>query len=136
MTTTTFRSVNPAHPDDVVGEFPAQGAADVAAAVAKSASAQRECVRRPAPARAEVIAAAGAVLAAAKSRLGDLVSREACKVVVEAGGDVQEAVDMAAFVAGQGRAAWSETVPSELGDKLCWTTRHPVGVVMNFVFRD
>ena len=49
--------------------------------------------------------------------------------VVEAGGDVQEAVDMATFVAGQGRAAWGETVPSELGDKLCWTTRQPVGVV-------
>ncbi len=40
-------------------------------------------------------------------------------MLVEAGGDVQEAVDMAAFVAGQGRSAWGETVPSELGDKLC-----------------
>jgi aldehyde dehydrogenase (NAD+) len=129
MTTTTFRSVNPAHPDDVVGEFPAQGAAEVDAAVARAASAQREWGRRPAPARAEVIAAAGAVLAAAKAQLGDLVSREAGKVLVEAGGDVQEAVDMAGFVAGQGRAAWGETVPSELADKLCWTTRHPVGVV-------
>ena len=36
---------------------------------------------------------------------------------------------MAYFVAGQGRSAWGETVPSELGDKLCWTTRQPVGVV-------
>jgi aldehyde dehydrogenase (NAD+) len=58
-----------------------------------------------------------------------LVSREAGKVLVEAGGDVQEAIDMALFVAGQGRTAWGETVPSELGDKLCWTTRQPVGVV-------
>src|SRR5205823_3570348 len=37
--------------------------------------------------------------------------------------------DMANFVAGQGRAAWGETVPSELGSKLCWTTRAPVGVI-------
>ena len=38
-------------------------------------------------------------------------------------------IDMANFVAGQGRSAWGTTVPSELGDKLCLTTRHPVGVV-------
>ena len=50
-------------------------------------------------------------------------------MLVEAAGDVQEAVDMAAFVAGQGRSAWGETVPSELADKLAWTTRQPVGVV-------
>src|SRR5262245_60687169 len=126
---TTFRSVNPARPDDVVGEFPEHGAADVDAAVSRAAEAQRDWARRPAPARAEVIAAAGDVILRDKQAMGDLVSREAGKVAVEAGGDVQEAVDMAAFVAGQGRAAWGETVPSELGDKLCWTTRQPVGVV-------
>ncbi len=36
---------------------------------------------------------------------------------------------MARFVAGQGRAPWGDTVPSELGSKLAWTTRIPVGVV-------
>ena len=34
--TTTFRSVNPARPDDVVGEYPAHSATDVDAAVADS----------------------------------------------------------------------------------------------------
>jgi alpha-ketoglutaric semialdehyde dehydrogenase len=126
---TTFRSVNPAHPDDVVGDYPTDGPADVDAAVSLAAEAQRVWARLPVPARAEIVAAAGAVIARDKQALGALVSREAGKVLVEAGGDVQEAVDMAYFVAGQGRAAWGETVPSELGDKLCWTTRQPVGVV-------
>ena len=126
---TTFRSVNPARPDDVVGEYPTHGAADVDAAVARAAAAQRAWARRPAPARADVIAAAGRVIARDKEAFTALVSREAGKVLVEAGGDVQEAIDMADFVAGQGRAAWGATVPSELGDKLCWTTRQPVGVV-------
>ncbi|MGH9231829.1 MAG: aldehyde dehydrogenase family protein [Acidimicrobiales bacterium] len=125
----TFRSVNPARPDDVVGEYPAHGPAAVDAAVEGAAAAQRVWAARPAPARADVIAAAGAVIARDKDALTALVSREAGKVLVEAGGDVQEAVDMAAFVAGQGRSAWGDTVPSELGDKLCWTTRQPVGVV-------
>ena len=60
--------------------------------------------RAPVPARADVIAAAGDVLARARPSSPTLVAREAGKVLVEAGGDVQEAVDMARFVAGQGRA--------------------------------
>jgi acyl-CoA reductase-like NAD-dependent aldehyde dehydrogenase len=47
----TFRSVNPAHPDDVVGEYPTHGPADVDAAVARAAAAQRDWARVPAPAR-------------------------------------------------------------------------------------
>ena len=125
----TFRSVNPAHPDDVVGEYPVHGPADVDAAVTRAAAAQRDWSRVPAPARAEIVASTAAVIARDKEAMTALVSREAGKVLVEAGGDVQEAVDMALFVAGQGRSAWGETVPSELGDKLCWTTRQPVGVV-------
>ncbi|MGH9001385.1 MAG: aldehyde dehydrogenase family protein [Acidimicrobiia bacterium] len=125
----TFDSVNPARPADVVGSYPAMGAAQVDAAVAAAAEAQRRWARVPIPARAGVVARAGEILLGRKDALADLVSRECGKIAVEAGGDVQEAVDMAWFVAGQGRAAWGETVPSELGSKLCWTTRAPVGVV-------
>jgi aldehyde dehydrogenase (NAD+) len=125
----TFASTNPARPAEVVGELPVHNAADVDAAVARAADAQRSWARVPAPARAELIAAAGAVLTRRKDELRRLVTREAGKILVEAGGDVQEAIDMAGFVAGQGRAAWGETVPSELASKLAWTTRQPVGVV-------
>jgi aldehyde dehydrogenase (NAD+) len=125
----SFDSVNPARPAEVIGTYPAMGAAEVDAAVQAAAAAQVRWARVPVPARAEVIARAGDVLRRQKSELAELVSRECGKVLIEAGGDVQEAVDMAAFVAGQGRSAWGETVPSELGSKLCWTTRAPVGVV-------
>ncbi|HUQ39972.1 MAG TPA: aldehyde dehydrogenase family protein [Acidimicrobiales bacterium] len=126
---TTFDSVNPARPAEVIGTFPAQTAADVDRAVEAAAAAQRRWAAVPVPARAEIIAAVGQAMLGRKGELSRLVSREAGKIGVEAGGDVQEAVDMASFVAGQGRSAWGETVPSELGDKLCWTTRIPVGVV-------
>lgn len=124
-----FDSVNPARPADVVGTYPSRSGEDVDGAVRAAAAAQIAWARVPVPARGELIAAAGAVLAARKAELSALVSREVGKIAVEAGGDVQEAIDMAAFVAGQGRAAWGETVPSELADKLCWTTRAPIGVV-------
>jgi alpha-ketoglutaric semialdehyde dehydrogenase len=124
-----FESVNPTRPGEVVGTYPEQGPAEVDAAVAVAAQAQRGWAKVPVPARAEIVAAVGDVLAARKDELAELVSRECGKVRIEAGGDVQEAVDMARFVAGQGRSAWGETVPSELGSKLAWTTRIPVGVV-------
>src|SRR3954465_13526968 len=125
----TLASVNPARPSEVIGTFRTSDAADVDDAVALAADAQRSWAEVPIPARADVIARAGAVLAARKGELSMLVSREVGKIRVEAGGDVQEAMDMATFVAGQGRGAWGETVPSELASKMAWTTRQPVGVV-------
>jgi aldehyde dehydrogenase (NAD+) len=122
-------SVNPARPAEVVARFPAATAADVDRAVGRAAAAQAAWASVPVPARAEVVGACGVLLARHKAELATLVSREAGKVLIEAAGDVQEAIDMAAFVAGQGRAAWGETVPCELPDKLAFTTRHPVGVV-------
>ena len=125
----TFVSTNPARPAEVIGTYREATETDVDAAVASAATAQRAWSRVPVPERAERIAAVGAVLAARKSDLANLVAREVGKILVEAGGDVQEAIDMASFVAGQGRSAWGTVHPSELADKLAWTTRHPVGVV-------
>ena len=125
----TFESVNPARPAEVIGAFEQGGAKEVSAVVDGASTAQRSWAEVPVPARAEMIGAAAEVLQSRKAELSRLVAQEAGKVLVEAGGDVQEAIDMGRFVAGQGRQAWGETVPSELGSKLCWTTRHPVGVV-------
>ena len=125
----TFTSTNPARPAEVVIELPSHAAADVDAAVGRAGEAQRAWAARPVPERAEAIAAVGAVLVERKQDLADLVSREAGKIRIEGGGEVQEAIDMAAFVAGQGRSAMGDVVPSELRDKLAWTTRIPVGVV-------
>ena len=125
----TFRSTNPARPAELVIELPEHGAADVDRAVQLAAEAQRAWAARPVPERAEAVAAVGAVLTSRKAELAELVSREAGKVRIEGGGEVQEAIDMAAFVAGQGRAAMGDVVPSEMPSKLAWTTRIPVGVV-------
>lgn len=127
--TASFESTNPARPAEVLGTFSEATAAEVDAAVARAAAAQREWARVPAPARAEAIARCGAILAARKADFSTLVAREAGKILLEAGGDVQEAIDMAHYVGGLGRDAWGETMPSELPNKMAWTTRQPVGVV-------
>ncbi|HEX9260652.1 MAG TPA: aldehyde dehydrogenase family protein [Acidimicrobiales bacterium] len=124
-----FASRNPARPAEVLAELPFSGAAAVDDAVAAATAAQAEWARMPVPARGELIARAADLLAERKADLAQLVSTEAGKILVEAGGDVQEAVDMGRFVAGQSRSALGTTVPSELPDKMAFTTRHPVGVI-------
>jgi aldehyde dehydrogenase (NAD+) len=126
---TTFTSVNPARPAEILGTYAEGTAEDVDAAVTRATDAQREWARVPAPARAEVIDRCGVILAERKAAFSTLVAREAGKILVEAGGDVQEAIDMAHYVAGLGRAAFGETMPSELPNKMGWTTRQPIGVV-------
>ena len=104
-------------------------ASDVDDAVAAATDAQRAWAEVPVPARAEVIAAVGDVVAERKAELANLVSREAGKILVEAGGDVQEAIDMAGSSPARAATPWARPMPCEIPTRSAWTTRHPVGVV-------
>src|SRR5207244_8755641 len=50
------------------------------------------------------------------------------KVLDETRGDVQEAIDMTFFIAGEGRRLYGQTAPSELRDKFAMSVRQPLGV--------
>src|SRR3712207_1690742 len=56
------------------------------------------------------------------------MTREMGKVLAEARGDVQEGVDIAYLMAGEGRRMFGDTVPSELPDKWAMSIRQPIGV--------
>jgi aldehyde dehydrogenase (NAD+) len=56
------------------------------------------------------------------------MTREMGKVLAETRGDVQEAIDMTFFMAGEGRRLYGQTVPSELRDKFAMSIRQPLGV--------
>ncbi len=83
----------------------------------------------PAPRRGEILMRFARVLEREKDALTDLMTREMGKVKAEAGGDVQEAIDMTYYMAGEGRRMWGQTTPSELRDKFNMSVRVPVGVV-------
>ena len=51
------------------------------------------------------------------------------KLPAETGGDVQEAIDTAYYVGGEGRRLFGHTAPSELRDKFNMGVRMPIGVV-------
>ncbi|HEX9080519.1 MAG TPA: aldehyde dehydrogenase family protein [Desulfuromonadaceae bacterium] len=124
-----FASLNPADTREVVATAPLSGREDVDSAVAAAREALLRWRLLPAPRRGEILFRAGELLLARKQRLGELVTREMGKVLAEGLGDVQEAIDMAFYMAGEGRRMQGETVPSELPDKDCKSVREPLGVV-------
>jgi alpha-ketoglutaric semialdehyde dehydrogenase len=123
-----FVSVNPADTREIVAEAPLSSCEDVGQAVIAAREAFAGWRRLPAPRRGELLFKAGELLVRRKQELGELVTREMGKVLPEGLGDVQEAIDMAFYMAGEGRRMQGETVPSELPDKDCKSFREPLGV--------
>ncbi len=83
----------------------------------------------PAPKRGEIVFRFAALVAEHKQELAELMTHEMGKVLAEAGGDVQEAIDMSYYMAGEGRRLHGQTTPSELPDKFNMSVRMPIGVV-------
>jgi aldehyde dehydrogenase (NAD+) len=124
----SFTSTSPANRDDVIGEFPASGSADVDAAVAAAKAAYPAWWTMPAPKRGEILFKVARILSEHKEELSRLLTREMGKVLPEARGDVQEAIDVAYYMAGEGRRLFGYTVPSEMPDKFAMAIRKPIGV--------
>src|ERR1700721_176868 len=125
----TFQNINPADHSDVVGEFPASNAEDVDLAVAAAKEAFASWRLIPAPKRAEILYRAGELLKERKEEYARQMTREMGKVLAETRGDVQEAIDEAFYVAGEGRRLFGITTPSELENKFAMSLRMPLGVV-------
>ena len=124
----TFENRNPANRDDVIGLFQDSNAEDVESAVRAAERAYCSWRLVPAPKRAEVLFAAAQIIAARKEEFARDMTREMGKVLEETRGDVQEAIDMTYFMAGEGRRQYGQTVPSELRDKFAMSIRQPLGV--------
>ncbi len=128
MATETFESTSPAT-GEVLGTFPKSDAADVERAVETARAAFETWRLVPAPRRGEILYRFAQILEREKAALTDLMTHEMGKVKAEAGGDVQEAIDMTYYMAGEGRRLWGQTTPSELPDKFNMSVRVPIGVV-------
>lgn len=124
----TFTSINPAT-GEAIGEVTLSTPDDVAAACSAAARAFDSWRRTPAPRRGEIIFRAGEILVRRKEELARLMTMEMGKVIKEARGDVQEAIDMAYYMAGEGRRSFGYTTPSELPSKFAMAVRDPIGVV-------
>ena len=114
---------------ELIGLFPRSSAEDVNRAVAAARAAFDGWRLTPAPRRGEILFRVGQLLAERKEEIARALTREMGKVLVEARGDVQEGVDMAFYMAGEGRRLFGSVVPSELPNKAAYGVRDPLGVV-------
>src|SRR5436190_6366556 len=124
----TFENRNPADTSDVVGTFAESGPEDVEKAVVAAREAFPRWKALPAPKRGEILYRAAEILLRRKEELARDMTREMGKVLTETRGDVQEAIDMTYYMAGEGRRQFGQTTPSELSNKFQMSVRMPVGI--------
>jgi acyl-CoA reductase-like NAD-dependent aldehyde dehydrogenase len=124
----TFESTNPAT-GEPIGTFPKSSVEDVDRAIEAAKEAYESWRLVPAPKRAEILFRVGQRFLDRKDELTELMVEEMGKVRAEAGGDVQEAIDMTYYMAGEGRRLFGQTTPSEMPDKFQMSVRQPIGVV-------
>ncbi len=123
-----FENRNPADTNDVIGLFAESSEEDVDLAVQSAQEAYRNWRLMPAPRRAEILYRAAELLVRRKDDLARDMTREMGKGLHETRGDVQEAIDMTYYMAGEGRRQFGHTTPSELPSKFMMSVRQPVGV--------
>jgi len=120
--------INPANGESL-GEVPLSTTSEVQQAVSAAKAAQKKWALLPAPKRADYLYEIGFKLKEKKEYLAQVLTKEMGKVIEEARGEVQEGIDMAFYMAGEGRRLFGETTPSELADKFAMSVRSPIGVV-------
>ena len=124
----TFENKNPADTSEVVGHFADSAPADVEKAVAAAREASPKWKALPAPKRGEILYRAAEILVRRKEEFSRDMTREMGKVLDETRGDVQEAIDMTYYMAGEGRRQFGQTTPSEMPSKFQMSVRQPVGI--------
>ena len=124
----TFDTSDPATLD-VIAPVARSAADDVNAAVAAAKAAYPGWRNTPAPRRGEILFKLAHILTERKEELSRLMTREMGKTLTETRGDVQEAIDMAYYMGGEGRRLKGYTSPVEMPNKFGMALRDSVGVV-------
>src|SRR5438094_2957908 len=119
---------NPANTEGLIGMFASSTVEDADAAVDAAKEAYKSWRLVPAPKRAEILFRAAELLVQRKEEFSKDMTREMGKVLAETRGDVQEAIDMTYYMAGEGRRLFGQTTPSELPNKFAMSVRQSVGV--------
>ncbi|MDQ3752823.1 MAG: aldehyde dehydrogenase family protein [Actinomycetota bacterium] len=124
-----FQSANPADRNEVVGTFASSGPADVDQAVQAALRSYPGWMLTPVPERADYLLRVALILEERKDEFAEVMTREMGKTLNESRADVQEGIDFAHYMSGEGRRFFGDTIPAELPNKVQMTMRHPIGVV-------
>ncbi len=127
-TNDTFDDINPATLEKLA-TLQVASSDDVDRAVKSAWDVFTTWSETPPPKRAQVLFKAARILEERKEELATLLTLEMGKVISEARGDIQEAIDITMYAAGEGRRMFGETTTSELKNKFCMTILRPIGVI-------
>jgi acyl-CoA reductase-like NAD-dependent aldehyde dehydrogenase len=128
VTKKTFENRNPADTRELLGLFQASNEEDVKRAINSAKEAYKKWRLVPAPKRGEILFKMAEMLVKRKEDFARQMTQEMGKVLKETRGDVQEAIDMSYYMAGEGRRQFGQTTPSELPNKFMMSVRMPMGV--------
>src|SRR4029453_9829804 len=120
---------NPADATEVIGEAPASNAVEAASACESAARAFEGWRATPAPKRGQLLYAAQRGMEVRRQELAEILTREEGKTLAESLGEIQRAINVIEFFAGEARRITGETIPSELPHNFCYTLKQPVGPV-------
>lgn len=123
------RNINPADPDDIIGEFPAATPQDVQRAIDAAQASFRAWKKTPGPERGRVLWRAADIARQRADEIARTLTREEGKVLKEAKGEVMKGISLLEFYAGEGFRMHGKTLPSEARDTFTYTIRRPLGVV-------
>ncbi len=123
------RDLNPADATEVLAEAPASTSAEAAAACEAAARAFEGWRNTPAPVRGQILFEVQRRMEARRQELAEALTREEGKTIAESRGEVQRAINVVEFFAGEARRMTGETIPSELANNFCYTVKQPVGPV-------
>jgi len=129
VTGRTYPVHNPAHTDNLVGEFQTSGAEDTRHAIEAAKDGLKTWTNTPAPARANIIYKALEIMSRRFEELAETITIEEGKPIADARGEVKRAMAIMEYAAGEGRRMFGYTTPSEMPDTVAYTTRRPLGIV-------
>jgi aldehyde dehydrogenase (NAD+) len=124
----TFENINPANKHELVGIFQKSNQQDIDNAIGAAREAFKTWRLTPPPKRGEILWRAARLLVERKEAFAEDMTREMGKILDETRGDVQEAIDMTFYMAGEGRRMFGQTTTSELPNKFCMSVRSPIGI--------
>jgi acyl-CoA reductase-like NAD-dependent aldehyde dehydrogenase len=126
---TCVSDLNPADVSDVVAEAPVSTAAEAAEACDAAARAFEGWRNTPAPVRGQILFRVQRRMEERRQELAEALTREEGKTIAESRGEIQRAINVVEFFAGEARRITGETIPSELPNNFCYTVKQPMGPV-------
>lgn len=125
----TFKSINPAQKDELVGELQSSNADDLNRAVEAAADAKKAWRKLSGAARGEYLYKAANALEQRLDEVAETMTREMGKTLPEAKGETARGVAILRYYAGEGMRKVGDVIPSTDSSALMYTTRAPLGVV-------